>query len=695
MPTLLIELLSEEIPPFMQKNGGEELARLLQKHLSDLAPSNKHILTGPRRIAVRLDVREEIPRQEETVRGPRVGAPPKAIEGFCRKHQTKPEELTVKENFYYYQLQREAVPAREHIRNILPDIIWHFSWPKSMRWGQGSHFTWIRPLRRIICLLDKDIIHFSLKRDNDNGHNLSSSNITQGHPYLSPEPFEVPDAKLWEELLYEHHVIASATKRKEIIHSSLKEIATSKNLHVTDDPKLLDEVTGMVEWPIIHLGSIDPSFMSLPPEILRISMRQHQKYFSLTDNYGKFAPFFTFVANIQTQDQGKEIVNGNERVLRARFSDALYFYTQDQKKTLASRVPSLDRVTFQENIGTQLQRTKRLEKLCRFLAPILKTNSKSAERAAYLSKADLTTDMVDEFPELQGIMGQYYARHDGESDEVAQAISDQYRPSGPHDDVPAHPVSIVLGLADRIDMLAAFFAAGKKPTGSKDPFALRRAALGIIRLIRKNELHIDLVECFRTAQKELPKELQEKANLQELITFMIERFQVQMRQEDIPHDRLAAIIRKDKMEHLDLVRLQEEINVLCQFLNEDVGHRLVAVFKRAKNILQIENKKDKTTNKERLDVIRSSAQQTNDRAEEEKKLYSSIEYVQEKLTTRHDFSFMLSQLAKLCAPIDNFFEHVLINDKDPQKRSQRLSLLAFFLVVIYKGVDLSQIKKMS
>ena len=513
MPELLIELFSEEIPARMQQQAGETLLNALADALAPLAPSDLRAYTGPRRIAATLNVAEQVPGRLVSERGPREGAPDKALEGFTRKHGVTRDALVLRDGFWLLERDEPAIDAATQIATVLPDLLRRFPWPKSMRWGQGSSFTWVRPLRRILCLLDGAVVPVSLAQGQDNGHGLHSANLTEGHRFMAPDTITVSSAAQWKDSLFQSRVMVEAQDRREAIATGLAQLATAEGLRIVPDTGLVDEVAGLVEWPVPMLGRIDEQFMELPPEVMQVSMRVNQRYFALRDSDGAAAPRFAFVANIIPADDGALIVAGNERVLRARFADARHFWDLDRKHTLASRLPALDNVTFHAKLGSLGERARRIARLAGLLAGMTGAPVEACERAALLCKTDLTTGMVGEFPELQGVMGGYYARHDGEADSVAQAISEHYTPKGPGDSVPTAPVSVVVGLADRIDMLCAFFAAGEKPSGSGDPFGLRRAALGIIRLIRENTLRLDLVRLFTFAAEALPDSLRNAPDL--------------------------------------------------------------------------------------------------------------------------------------------------------------------------------------
>lgn len=685
MPELLIELFSEEIPARMQSQAGENLLRLLTEALAPLHPQNAVAATGPRRIAASLNIDATVPGRTVSERGPREGAPDKALDGFTRKHGVTRDALTLQNGFWILEREEPAVSAKAHIAAVLPDLLRRFPWPKSMRWGAGSSFTWVRPLRRILCILDGETVPFSLAQGEDNGHNLVAANLTEGHRFLNPGAVAVASAAEWRKTLHDRHVMVNAAERRKTITEGLNTLAASEGLQIVPDAGLVDEVAGLVEWPVPFLGQIDAQFMELPAEVMQVSMRVNQRYFALRNSDGTAAPRFAFVANIVPADDGTLIVTGNERVLRARFADARHFWDLDRKQTLASRLKALDSITFHASLGSQGDRTCRMVRLAGILADMVGAPKADCERAAELSKTDLTTGMVGEFPELQGVMGGYYAKHDGESAAVAQAISEQYTPRGPGDSVPTAPVSVVLGLADRIDMLVAFFAAGEKPSGSGDPFGLRRAALGVIRLIRENNLRLDLVRLFVLAAEALPADLQDAPDLDLLPQFIAERLRVQVRSEGARHDCLAAISVDNS--DTDIVRLLARAHALQDMLETEDGKNLLAATRRAANILRIEDKKD------------GPHEDTPDPAlftqDEERALFDALERVEpavEKDFAAERFTDAMREAASLREPLDKFFEVVTVNAPEPELRLNRLKLLSRVVRMMRLIADFSQIE---
>ena len=686
MPELLIELFSEEIPSNMQKQAGKNLLRLLTEALAMLHPSHAITYTGPRRIAASFTVAAEVPSYTISERGPRKNAPAQALQGFIRKHGVTQEDLILQGEFWRLERQIPSLSARCHIANILPNLLYHFPWPKSMRWGTGSSFTWIRPLRRILCLLDGQIIPFSLTRDNDNGHGLHTTNQTEGHRFLSTGLLTVNGLDHWKQTLQKHHVIVDADKRCQAVIDGLNRFASHHGLSVVPDMKLAEEVAGLVEWPVPLIGKIDPIFMDLPPEVMQVSMRVNQRYFALRHADGRIAPYFAFVANIIPSDEGKLVIKGNERVLRARFADAQHFWNLDRKHTLESRLPVLEDITFHARIGSQGERVRRIVRLAKLIALMLQAPVDLCERAAYLSKADLSTSMVGEFPELQGIIGSYYAIHDGEHVHIAQAIRDQYMPHGPTDHVPSHHVSIVLGLADRLDMLTTFFAAGEKPSGSGDPFALRRAALGVIRLIRENTLHLNLTQLLTYAAENLPASLRKSFDSTVLSQFIIERLRVQLRSEGIRHDCLTAVFNNTT--DIDILQLLNRTQALQEMLETEDGSNLLAATRRATNILTIESKND---GPHHGTVNPSLLQQ-----KEEHALFTKLEYITPEIESAlHEerFTDVMRIIASLRQLLDDFFSTVTVNTSNASLRLNRLYLLHRFVQITQLIADFTQIER--
>jgi glycyl-tRNA synthetase beta chain len=725
MPELFIELFSEEIPARMQARAAEDLARLLAEALAALGPSGVRTFCGPRRIAYAAEVAAGVAESRSSERGPRRSAPEQALAGFLRKHAATKEQLREEGDFWVLDRVVPGIDASALIAGSLPGLLRRFPWPKSMRWGGTSQFTWVRPLRRITCLLDGAVVAFDLRDGADDGHGLASGNLTEGHRFLSPGPVAVASCADWMEKLRVRHVIADAEDRRELIAQGLREATSGRGLAVMEDAGLLDEVAGLVEWPVPLLGAIDPAYMDLPPEVMQVSMRVNQRYFAVRDATGT-APFFAFAANMQAPDGGAAIIAGNERVLRARFADARHFWDLDRTRTLESRVAALDGVTFHAKLGSQGDRVRRLVGLARFLAPLVGADPGQAARAAELAKADLTTGMVGEFPELQGIMGGYYAIHDEEPAAVGEAVRDHYAPKGPSDTVPVDPVAVAVALADKLDLMSAFFWIGEKPTGSGDPFALRRAALGTIRIVRERGLRLSLVavleheagllskhfgELQKRALEERRKEAQRmgmpigaqavavgtaltvmpatgltvNVRTMELLDFLLERLRVQLRAEGARHDVLNAVLGSGTDD--DFVRLLARTEAVAAMLGTEDGANLLAGFRRAANILRIEEKKDGPHDRPVDPALLEQAP--------EAALADALDRAEATAATRlaaEDFTAAMAGLAALRPFLDAFFNDVTVNDPRAALRRNRLALLARVRAVCGRVADFSKIE---
>ncbi len=681
MPDLLLELFSEEIPARMQARAADDLARLLTEALAPLAPEGVQTFYGPRRIALAATVQATVPASSSTERGPRANAPEQALAGFLRKHGAQRNQLVQDGAHWVLTLENPAIPAADLIASALPPLLRRFPWPKSMRWGDGSAFTWVRPLRCILCLLDGRVVPFALADGADDGHGLVSGNLTEGHRFHAPGPFAVSSFAEWQEGLRTRRVIPAASERRRLIGEGTASLAAAEGLQVVPDDGLLDEVAGLVEWPVPLLGRIDAAYMDLPPEVMQVSMRVNQRYFALRSADGSPAARFAFAANIEASDGGAAIIAGNERVLRARFSDARHFWDLDRRIPLADRVAALDGVTFHAKLGSQGARVKRLVRLARHLAPLVGADPALAERAALLAKADLTTGMVAEFPELQGVMGGYYARHDGEDRRVADAVNDHYKPRGPEDWVPTEAVTIAVALADKLDQLAGFFAVGEMPTGSGDPFALRRAALGAIRLVRANGLRLPLGGVFTSAGQDLPAPVPVDA----LLAFLAERLRVQLRAEGARHDVLSAVFAAGADD--DLVRLLARTDAVAAFLATPDGADLLSASRRAANILRIEDKRD-GPHAGPIDTALLSQP-------EEQALAAALDVAEPSVQNsinaeRYDYA--MHALAALRPPLDAFFDQVTVNAPDPALRRNRLRLLARVGAAMGRAADFSRIE---
>lgn len=707
MPELLLELLSEEIPARMQARAAEDLKRLVCEGLAkaQLRYSRADAYVTPRRLALVVDgLPERQPDLREERKGPRVGSPEKAVEGFVRAAGlASVAEADVREtdkgSFYFAVQEKPGAPTATVIINLLREVLAGLPWPKSMRWGGGS-FRWVRPLQSIIALFDGAPIGFTLPLGEDGS--LAAGATTRGHRFLAPEPFEVRDFADYCDKLRAAKVLLDPAERRALIAERAAALAAAEGLSVRQDDALLDEVTGLVEWPVPMLGSIDPNFMDVPAEVLITAMRAHQKYFSLLDGAGNLAPRFVLVANTETIDGGKAIVAGNERVLRARLSDAKFFWDEDRKKTLQSRVPKLAERVFHAKLGNDLQRTERLAELARHLAPLCGADPALAARAAYLCKADLMSAMVGEFPELQGIMGRYYV-DDSEPAEVADAIADHYAPQGPSDRCPTAPVSVTVALADKMDTLVGFFAIGEKPTGSRDPFALRRACLGMIRLILENKLRVPLLPVLDQAEGNHVFEVTKtgargRAVVQghpavswEVLEFLADRLKVHLREQGVRHDLIAAVFAvggADGGAEDDIVRLLSRVDALRAFLNSDDGANLLVAYRRASNIVRIEENKDNR----RYEGEAEEALFTEIQEIELHRALSAARAGIGRALDGEQFGEAMTILAALRAPVDAFFDHVKVNCPDADLRINRLKLLSQIRSALGRVADFSQIE---
>jgi glycyl-tRNA synthetase beta chain len=721
MPELLLELFSEEIPARMQARGAEDLSRLVAQALAPLAPAGVRTFHGPRRLTLVAEVRAATEAAATEERGPRSGAPEAALAGFLRKHGATKQELREEGGYWVLARATAAEPAASLIARELPPLIRRFPWPKSMRWGR-SNLLWVRPLRRIVCLLDGAVVPFDLRDGADDGHGLASADLTEGHRFHAPGAFAVTGFSDYAAKLRERRVMLDPAERRTAIAGGLARLVAERDLSLVPDDGLLDEVTGLVEWPVPLLGRIDDAAMDLPPEVRKVSMRVNQRYFTVARPDGTPAPFFAFVANVDADDGGTAIIAGNERVLRARLADARHFWDADRKVTLESRVPALDRITFHAKLGTQGDRVKRLVRLARIIAPMVGADPDLAARAALLAKADLTTGMVGEFPELQGVMGGHYAAHDGEAPEVVAAVRDHYAPRGAEDAVPTAPVTVALGVVDRIDALAGLFAANERPTGSGDPFALRRAAIGLTRLIRSAQRPLplmpllneawtmgrgDAIEFGAWAKLEAvianppggfhPSTIlaEERNRLSvsfpapvviadQVLDFLADRLRVQLRTEGARHDVLAAVFAAGADD--DIVRLLARTDAVAKLLESDDGKNLVAAHKRAANILRIEDRKDGPHQPAfDLGLLTHPA---------ERALADALTTVQSQVHTHLDaenFTAAMAALATLRPPVDDFFANVTVNDPDPALRRNRLGLLAVLRATMDTVADFSRL----
>ncbi|MDB2415294.1 glycine--tRNA ligase subunit beta [Rickettsiales bacterium] len=708
MAELLLELFSEEIPAGLQKRAADDFVNIFKNQLDKASISCKDlsIFTTPRRITIVIDgvVRAKKSSAGER-RGPRVDAPEKAIEGFVKSTGLTKDQLEIRETdkgkFYFATVKTKESKISDVLCDMVQNIISTYTWPKSMRWGSHT-IRWVRPLHSIICLFDGDVLPVKF------GH-ISASNKTKGHRFLSDyKSFEVSDFADYKQKLYENYVQIDQNERRIKIKEDSKKQAVQYGLTLKDDPALLDEVTGLVEWPVALIGKIEEKFLDVPQEALISSMRAHQKYFSLVNKEGKLAPYFVVIANIESKDGGKKIVNGNERVLRARLDDAKFFWDKDRRLGLDSRLEDLEKVVFHAKLGTVADKTKRIMALAKlFSVWIPHANLSQVERAAQLCKADLPTEMVGEFPELQGLMGYYYALESKEDAKIAVAIKEHYSPVGPSDACPKEPISIAVALADKIDTLVGLFAVDEKPTGSKDPFALRRAALGVIRIILENNLRMPLRLLFEKSMGLYPKSLlkpegsgikaivkkdversKDKYNriINDLLEFFDARLRALLKEKSVRYDLVDAVF--DGGNEDDFTRLILRVKALDGFLKSEDGVNLLAAYKRATNIVVAEEKKDSVT-------YDSSAEKQYLREDVEKALYKSFGEVSDsikKSLKKDQFKETMQSLSLLRSEIDAFFEGVKVNCDDKDVRKNRLLILAQFRNLINQVANFSKIE---
>lgn len=692
MAEWLFEIFSEEIPSRMQQNAAQQLKELAQNKLTEIGLSFEDIRTfvTPRRLTLVVEgLPLETPEKVEERKGPSIDAPPAAIEGFLKSAGVKKEDCIVKEtpkgSFLFLNKVHPGKPTQAILADTSLGILEDFRWPKSMRWG-SLNITWVRPIRGLLCIFNGKIIPFTYA-------NIDSSDETRGHRFLSPVPFKVQSFKEYKEKLRAHHVILDWHERRALIEKEVKRIAG--NLQPNEDPALLDEVTGLVEWPIVYKGRVDEQFMQLPPEVIITPMRVHQRYFPFEDSTGKLAPSFGLVANIETKDNGQTIITGNERVLRARLADAQFFWEQDQKQPLDHFNAALKKRLFHKDLGTLYNKVERLMKLSAHIAESVKADTNVVERAAVLSKADLASQMVGEFPELQGTMGRYYAQNQGEPSEVSQAIEQHYWPKASGDPIPDEIPSLILAIADRLDTLVGFFAIGITPSGSKDPFALRRASLGLISLALNPHFSLSIPEAIGWAYDTYPWEEMSVQNLQSkeatteaLWDFLLERFKFAMRDgQGSSYDHVDAVL---SVAHESPIfsTLALRVQALDKLMNGDDGKNLLAAYKRASNILKIEEEKDKQ--KYVGEVLQDSL-----KSPEEQDLYRNLSTkaptIQE-LIAKGNFIQAVQDLATLRPYVDQFFDKVIVNADESELRINRLHLLAFLRKTLHQVADFSKIE---
>ncbi|MEH3146608.1 MAG: glycine--tRNA ligase subunit beta [Methylobacterium frigidaeris] len=705
MPDLLLELFSEEIPARMQRRAAEDLRKLVTDSLVErgFLYEGARAFATPRRLALHVaglpprgqDVREER-------KGPRVGAPEAAVQGFLKGaglaslDQAKVVSDPKKGEFYVAVIERPGRETLDVLAEILPAIIRGFPWPKSMRWGAASAepgaLRWVRPLHGIVASFGPEtetpeVVPFAVD-------GIEAGLVTHGHRFLAPAPIEVRRFADYLPALERAKVVLDADRRKDIILHDARDLAFARGLELIEDEGLLEEVAGLVEWPVTLMGNFEERFLDIPPEVIRATIRANQKCFVLrapsTGGRERLANAFVLVSNLVASDGGAAIVAGNERVVRARLSDAAFFWETDKKVPLAERLPKLGSIVFHEKLGTQLARVDRIAALARALAPVVGADAGLAERAARLAKADLVTEMVGEFPELQGLMGRYYAEQQGEPAEVCAAIEEHYKPLGPGDRVPSGPVSVAVALADKLDTLAGFWAIDEKPTGSKDPYALRRAALGVIRLVLTSDIRLPLLPRIAAAldghaASRSPQPVDAGVGA-DLLAFLADRLKVFLRDQGARHDLIDAVFALPGQD--DLVMIVRRVEALGRFLDGEDGRNLLAGTRRAANILRIEEKKDARSH----DAVPDPALFV---LPEERSLAGSLAAARSSAAgavEAEDFEGAMRALSTLRAPVDAFFDKVTVNADDGALRANRLALLNALRAATRDVADFSRIE---
>lgn len=687
MAEFLLELFSEEIPARMQARAAQDLEQLvvdgLRKHGLDFGSVRS--LVTPRRLVLVIDgLPAATPDVSEERRGPRVGAPAQALEGFLKGAGVALADCeqrdTGKGVFYFAVISRKGQPTADVLKAVVEQTMADFPWPKSMRWGSRSE-RWVRPLQSILALFDGCVVPISFGA-------VQAGATSRGHRFMAPDAFDVVGFSDYSARLATARVMLDPALRRDAILRQAEAAARKEGLVLRRDDGLLAEVTGLVEWPVVLVGTIDQAFMDVPDEVLITSMRSHQKYFSLLKADGRLANRFLVVANMEARDGGKAIVAGNERVLRARLSDAKFFWDTDRRHRLESRLPKLAERLYYAKLGTMADKVERVSALAAVIAGAIGADALEAGRAARLAKADLSSEMVGEFPELQGVMGRYYAVNDGEAPAVAEAIADHYAPQGPNDRCPTAPVSIAVALADKIDSLVGFFAIDEKPTGSKDPFALRRAALGVIRLVLENGLRLPLRPLFLAAHRAFKDSLSLTAErtADDLLDFFADRLKVHLREKGVRHDLISAVFALGGGD--DLVRLLARVDALKDFLASEDGANLVTAYRRAANIVRIEEKKDGGSHGGAVDPALLEAP-------EEKALGDGLAAVRMAVApalAAEDFAGAMAALARLREPVDAFFEKVTVNCDEAAVRQNRLRLLSGIGQTMEAIADFSKIE---
>lgn len=704
MPDLLLELFSEEIPARMQAKAADDLKRLVTDKLvaEGLVYEGAKAFATPRRLTLVVHgIPARQPDLKDERKGPKVGAPEAAVQGFLKAtglaslDEAKIQSDPKKGDFYIALIEKPGRPAIDVLADILPVIVRTFPWPKAMRWGERSEkpgaLQWVRPLHSIVATFGIDTEEPDVVRFDVSG--IVAGQVTRGHRFMAPGEISVRRFADYESKLFDAKVVLDPERRKSIILADAKTLAQAQNLELVEDPGLLDEVSGLVEWPVALMGSFDKEFLSIPGEVIRATIRNNQKCFVVRDPATKqLANRFILTANIEASDGGQKITAGNERVIRARLSDAKFFYETDLKTKLEDRLKKFDQIVFHEKLGTQAERVARIERLAAEIAPLVGADVEKVKRAAKLCKADLLTEVVGEFPELQGLMGKYYALAQGEDASVAAACEEHYKPQGPNDRVPSDPVSIAVALADKLDTLVGFWAIDEKPTGSKDPYALRRAALGVIRLLVDNVRKLALAPLLTAALKQVPGagSVSEAGQIDkraiDLISFFADRLKVQLRDQGARHDLVDAVFALEGQD--DILMIVRRLEALAAFLATDDGKNLLAGTKRAANILRIEEKKDGRA----YDGAPDASLYAQD---EEKALASAIDAAKSEAgaaVAKEDFAAAMTAMAKLRPAVDAFFDKVTVNAEDKAVRENRLKLLNEIRAATRAVADFSKIQ---
>ena len=679
----LLELFSEEIPARMQAKAASDLKSIFTNALTKGGIKFKEAdcYVTARRLVLHIQgLDAKRPDSKKERRGPRADAPERAIEGFLRGAGVTRDQVEIREEkkgaFLYAVIEQEGISTKKALEDIFKSNLGIFPWPKSMRWGDYS-IRWVRPLHSVLAIFDGQKLDLSFSGTEDISV-IPDGNQTRGHRFLAPEPFEVSSFADYQAKLAAAYVILDPAERKELIHRSARNLAQEAGLNLREDEGLLDEVVGLAEYPVVLMGEFDAAFLDVPQEALTSAMKKHQKYFSLVDGQGKLANKFIFVSNMKTNDQGAKIIDGNERVLRARLADTKFFWDQDLKISLEDRLPALDDIVFHAKLGTVGERVKRLVELSGYIAEQIGADVEQAKRAALLCKADLVSGMVGEFADLQGLMGKYYAEKQGEPAAVANAIAEHYSPKGPHDKCPSDLVSVCVALAEKLDSLVGFFGIDEKPTGSKDPFALRRAALGIIRLIVENGLRLALIDICGSSASQYTNGVLSNAG-RVIGDFFAERLKVHLKEQGVRHDLITAVFSLGGED--DLVRLLARVEALQKFLSTDEGGNLLAGYKRAANILKKETE--------------ISGEPTAGSLAEEKNLFerlSKVSTAADKAIADEEFEEAMAHLATLRPAIDAFFDKVTVNSDDKAERLNRLRLLARIRDTMNRVADFSKIE---